>query len=105
VSVRRRLFIRASGKVSGSIRYGQLEVEAGGQISGDIQAQGDDVVDLPVMLKVGLAVAVPEAPSLVRQHAHYVTGASGGAGAVRELCERVMQAQDTFDAIMARYLA
>jgi 3-deoxy-D-manno-octulosonate 8-phosphate phosphatase (KDO 8-P phosphatase) len=66
---------------------------------------GDDVVDLPVMIKVGLAVAVPEAPSLVRQHAHYVTGASGGAGAVRELCERLMQAQDTFDAMMAHYLA
>ncbi|MGH7092973.1 MAG: polymer-forming cytoskeletal protein, partial [Stellaceae bacterium] len=47
LSVRRRLFIRASGKVSGSIRYGQLEVEAGGQLSGDIQAQGDDIVDLP----------------------------------------------------------
>jgi cytoskeletal protein CcmA (bactofilin family) len=42
--VRRRLLIRASGKVTGSIRYGQLEVEAGGQLSGDIQAQGDDVV-------------------------------------------------------------
>lgn len=65
---------------------------------------GDDVVDLPVMTRVGLAVAVPEAPSLVRQHAHYVTGASGGAGAVRELTERIMQAQGTFDALMARYL-
>lgn len=47
LSVRRRLLIRASGKVTGSIRYGQLEVEAGGQISGEVQAQGDDVVDLP----------------------------------------------------------
>ncbi|MBV9861984.1 MAG: polymer-forming cytoskeletal protein [Alphaproteobacteria bacterium] len=36
---RKRLFIKASGRVSGTIRYGQLEVEAGGQISGDIQAQ------------------------------------------------------------------
>jgi 3-deoxy-D-manno-octulosonate 8-phosphate phosphatase (KDO 8-P phosphatase) len=66
---------------------------------------GDDVVDLPVMTKVGLAVAVPDAPSLVRQHSHYVTGACGGAGAVRELCERLMQAQGTFDELMARYLA
>ena len=47
--VRRRLLIRASGRVMGTIRYGQLEVEAGGQISGDIQATGaDDVIaDLP----------------------------------------------------------
>jgi cytoskeletal protein CcmA (bactofilin family) len=40
LSVRKRLFIRASGRVSGTIRYGQLEIECGGQISGDIQAQG-----------------------------------------------------------------
>ena len=45
LTVRSRLFIRSSGRVSGTIRYGQLEVEAGGQISGDIQAQpGDDVI-------------------------------------------------------------
>lgn len=66
---------------------------------------GDDVVDLPVMTRVGLAVAVPEAPSLVQQHAHYVTGASAGQGAVRELCERLLQAQGKFDALMAQYLA
>ena len=37
--VRKRLFIRATGRVSGTIRYGQIEIECGGQISGDIQAQ------------------------------------------------------------------
>ena len=40
--VRKRLFIRATGKVSGTIRYGQIEIECGGQISGDIQAQPHD---------------------------------------------------------------
>jgi cytoskeletal protein CcmA (bactofilin family) len=40
--VRKRLFIRATGRVSGTIRYGQLEIERGGQISGDIQS-GDEV--------------------------------------------------------------
>jgi cytoskeletal protein CcmA (bactofilin family) len=45
LTVRGRLFIRASGKVSGTIRYGQLEVEFGGQLSGDIQAQpGDELI-------------------------------------------------------------
>ncbi|HEX3884456.1 MAG TPA: polymer-forming cytoskeletal protein [Stellaceae bacterium] len=44
--VRRRLLIRAGGKVTGSIRYGQLEVEAGGELSGEIQASGDNVADL-----------------------------------------------------------
>ena len=47
--VRKRLLIRASGRVSGTIRYGQIEIECGGQISGDIQAQsGDDFIsDVP----------------------------------------------------------
>jgi len=37
--VRKRLLIKASGRVSGTIRYGQIEIECGGQISGDVQAQ------------------------------------------------------------------
>jgi cytoskeletal protein CcmA (bactofilin family) len=39
LNVRRRLLIRASGRVTGSVRYGQIEIECGGQISGDVQAQ------------------------------------------------------------------
>lgn len=65
---------------------------------------GDDVVDLPVMRRCGLAVCVPAAPALVKQHSHYLTQNSGGGGAVRELCELVMQAQGTFEAQMAPYL-
>lgn len=65
---------------------------------------GDDVVDLPPMLKCGLAIAVPAAPALVLQHAHYVTKKSGGFGAVREVCELIMQAQGTFDGQMAQFL-
>jgi cytoskeletal protein CcmA (bactofilin family) len=45
--VRKRLMIRATGRVSGMIRYGQIEIEAGGQISGDIQAQSADEFDVP----------------------------------------------------------
>jgi cytoskeletal protein CcmA (bactofilin family) len=40
--VRKRLFIRSTGKVSGTIRYGQIEIECGGQISGDIQAGSNE---------------------------------------------------------------
>lgn len=65
---------------------------------------GDDVVDLPVMRRCGLAVAVPDAPSLVKARAHYVTRQPGGRGAVRELCEIIMHAQGTFDAQMQPYL-
>lgn len=65
---------------------------------------GDDVVDLPVMRRCGLALTVPEAPALVRQYAHYVTKLGGGRGAVREACEAIMRAQQTFEAQMAQYL-
>lgn len=65
---------------------------------------GDDVVDLPVMRRCGLAVCVPAAPALVKQHSHAITQSSGGSGAVRELCELIMQAQGTFEAQMAPYL-
>ncbi len=64
---------------------------------------GDDVVDLPVMLRCGLALTVPAAPGEVRQHAHLVTGREGGAGAVREVCEFIMKAQGTWAAMLAGY--
>lgn len=65
---------------------------------------GDDVVDLPPMLQCGLAIAVPDSPRLLLERAHYVTRKSGGRGAVREVCELIMQAQGTFDGQMAQFL-
>ncbi|HEY3325758.1 MAG TPA: HAD family hydrolase [Novimethylophilus sp.] len=65
---------------------------------------GDDVVDLPPMRRCGFAVTVPAAPPLVKQHAHLVTSRGAGQGAVREICEFIMQAQDTYDEQMAQYL-
>ncbi len=41
LTVKKRLLIRASGRVSGTVRYGQIEIECGGQISGDVQAQAE----------------------------------------------------------------
>jgi 3-deoxy-D-manno-octulosonate 8-phosphate phosphatase (KDO 8-P phosphatase) len=66
---------------------------------------GDDVVDLPVMRRVALAASVPEAPQVVLDHAHYVTRRQGGHGAVREVCEMVMSAQDTLGIQLAPYLS
>ncbi len=65
---------------------------------------GDDLVDLPVMLRCGLPVCVPAAPALVKKHADYVTCLEGGRGAVREVCEMIMLAQDTLHAQQAAYL-
>ncbi len=64
---------------------------------------GDDVVDMPPMLRCGLAISVPAAPESVRTRAHYVTQKHGGHGAVREVCELIMQAQGTLEAQMAPY--
>ncbi|MGC2458685.1 MAG: HAD hydrolase family protein [Gallionellaceae bacterium] len=65
---------------------------------------GDDVVDLPAMLFVGLAITVPDAPQTVRDRAHYVTLLNGGHGAVREACELLMSAQGTLDTQLEHYL-
>ncbi|WP_255988564.1 3-deoxy-manno-octulosonate-8-phosphatase KdsC [Chitinolyticbacter albus] len=65
---------------------------------------GDDVIDLPVMRRVAFAVAVPDAPELVRENAHYITRQGGGRGAVRETCELVMREQGTLDGVLAQYL-
>lgn len=65
---------------------------------------GDDVIDLPVMRRVGLALSVPAAPQLVREHAHYVSQREGGHGAVREVCELIMATQGTLENQLAIYL-
>ena len=65
---------------------------------------GDDVVDLPVMRYCGLAAAPANAHPLVRQHAHWVAGARGGEGAVRELCDLILSAQGKLDAALEPYL-
>jgi 3-deoxy-D-manno-octulosonate 8-phosphate phosphatase (KDO 8-P phosphatase) len=54
---------------------------------------GDDLPDLPVMQRCGLAVAVANAVDAVKTSAHYVTRAHGGRGAVREFCEVVLAAR------------
>ncbi len=64
---------------------------------------GDDVVDAPAMLRCGLAITVPTGHWLLKPHAHYITAAPAGRGAVREVCELIMQAQGTFDAQMAQF--
>ena len=54
---------------------------------------GDDLPDLPLMQKVGLAVAVANALPVVKQAAHLVTAARGGRGAAREVCDMILAAQ------------
>ncbi|MCB1787822.1 MAG: 3-deoxy-manno-octulosonate-8-phosphatase KdsC [Chromatiaceae bacterium] len=65
---------------------------------------GDDVVDLPVMTRVGLAIAVQDAHALAKRHAHWVTPSGGGRGAGREVCELIMDAQGTLQPALQGYL-
>lgn len=56
---------------------------------------GDDIPDLPLLAKVGYAIAVANAVSAVRDYCDYTTVAPGGQGAVREVCELVLTAMDS----------
>ena len=69
----------------------------------EVAFMGDDVVDAPAMLRCGLAITVPTGHRLLKPHAHYITTAPAGRGAVREVCELIMQAQGTFEAQMAQF--
>jgi len=64
---------------------------------------GDDLNDIPLMLQSGLGVAVADAAPETREHAHYVTTASGGFGAVREVIELILKSQGRWDDLIANY--
>ena len=68
-----------------------------------IAYMGDDLVDLPVLRRCGLAISVPDAPDEVKARSHYITRAGAGRGAAREACELIMRAQDTWAAQLALY--
>ncbi len=69
-----------------------------------IAYMGDDILDLPVMSRVGLSVSVPNGHVFAREHSDLVTQASGGRGAVRELCDFLLQAKGLLQDIQAAYL-
>ncbi len=64
---------------------------------------GDDVIDIPVLRRVGLAICPPNAMEEVKQVSHMVTSKKGGRGAVREVCELIMKAQGTWEAATRVY--
>lgn len=64
---------------------------------------GDDVVDLPIMVRVGLAIAVADAHPLVARHAHWQTANPGGRGAARDVCELVLDAKGELKELLRQY--
>jgi 3-deoxy-D-manno-octulosonate 8-phosphate phosphatase (KDO 8-P phosphatase) len=65
---------------------------------------GDDLLDLPIMTQVGFAIAVQDANFAVKQYADWCTQTLGGQGAVREVCDLIMQVQGSFDKVLQGYL-
>ncbi|HSR11152.1 MAG TPA: HAD hydrolase family protein, partial [Thermodesulfobacteriota bacterium] len=66
---------------------------------------GDDLVDIPVLSRVGLALAVADSIPEVKGVAHFVTRLGGGAGAVREASEKILKSQGKWNALVCSFLA
>jgi 3-deoxy-D-manno-octulosonate 8-phosphate phosphatase (KDO 8-P phosphatase) len=75
-----------------------------GVTAGQTAYVGDDVVDLPVMRRVGLAIAVQDAHPLVVRHSHWQTPHGGGRGAARDACELIMEAHGVLQQELDSYL-
>jgi len=80
-------------------------VAQGGMTPGQVAYMGDDIVDLPVLRRVGFSATVSDAHDEVLKAVDLVTVNPGGRGAVREICEIIIRAQGKWDEIMARYRA
>ena len=66
---------------------------------------GDDIVDVPLMKRVGFAASVADAEGYVREAADFVSARSGGQGAVREIIEFVMRSSGAWEKVASRYFA
>jgi 3-deoxy-D-manno-octulosonate 8-phosphate phosphatase (KDO 8-P phosphatase) len=64
---------------------------------------GDDLIDIPLLRRVGLAVAVADAVDEVKAVCHFITQRPGGQGAVREVIELILRAQGYWDTLLERY--
>lgn len=65
---------------------------------------GDDVVDLPILRACGFAAAPADGHPFVRRHVGFVASQNGGCGAVREVCDFLLDARGLLDGMLARYL-
>ncbi len=82
--------------------YDELLVEAG-LSEEEVGFIGDDVTDVPLLHRSGLAIAVADAVPETLAAAHYITRLPGGFGAVREVCELILKAQGHWKDLMKRY--
>jgi 3-deoxy-D-manno-octulosonate 8-phosphate phosphatase (KDO 8-P phosphatase) len=78
-------------------------VDGAGVSDAEVAYMGDDIVDLAVLARVGLSAAPADAVQEVRDRVDWVSRAKGGGGAVRELVEMILKAQNRWDPIVAGY--
>ncbi|HKU73333.1 MAG TPA: HAD hydrolase family protein [Pyrinomonadaceae bacterium] len=83
--------------------FGEILARAGVE-NLEVAYIGDDLNDIPLILQSGLGVAVADAALETREHAHYVTNAAGGFGAVREVIELILKSQNRWDDLIASYI-
>lgn len=83
--------------------FAEVVAEAG-LTNDEVAYAGDDLNDIPLMLHSGLGIAVADAAAETRAHAHYVTQARGGGGAVREVVELILKAQGRWDEVLQHYI-
>jgi 3-deoxy-D-manno-octulosonate 8-phosphate phosphatase (KDO 8-P phosphatase) len=65
---------------------------------------GDDLLDLPIITQVGFAISVQDANFAIKKYTHWTTQTFGGQGAVREICDLIMQIQGNYEEILKNYL-
>ncbi|GJL81773.1 MAG: 3-deoxy-D-manno-octulosonate 8-phosphate phosphatase [marine bacterium B5-7] len=65
---------------------------------------GDDIVDLPVMKRVGLSISVADAHPAVKEQSHWITPLAGGKGAVRQICDLLLYANGQYGKTISKYL-
>ncbi|MBD3309401.1 HAD-IIIA family hydrolase [candidate division KSB3 bacterium] len=82
--------------------YATLKQECGYQ-DDEIAYVGDDVVDIPILTQVGVAIAVQDAVEEVKAVAQYITARPGGHGAIREVVHLILKAQNHWKRLMERY--
>ncbi len=71
----------------------------------ELAYMGDDVIDIPVLKRVGFSVAVADAAEEVKEASDYVACRAGGRGAVREICELILKVQGRWEEVLGRYMA
>jgi 3-deoxy-D-manno-octulosonate 8-phosphate phosphatase (KDO 8-P phosphatase) len=84
--------------------FSRVLAETGLEAS-EVAAMGDDLPDLPVLLRAGVAACPADAHDEVKKRCHFVSALRGGEGAAREFLEEIFRAKGLWETILARHLA